>query len=272
MGLSLGQGLNYASMTLIPRPGGGAAAVPWTPAQLGASVVGWHDAQDAATITLNAGNIASWANKASIGGAATQPTAVNQPAYSATGFDGSLPAYVGAASRYLNLPAAEFPAGSAPRYIFMVAGSTNAAGQTYLIGAPSNGLNGGLAIGFNLVNKTIYVDRSSSGISGTASWAAQTIVGFGYAGGIAGGYSLHRNGVPVGAGTTTVNNLSGVNGLGRWPEFGSAWIGPIGEVVIANRNLTAEERQRLEGYAAWRWNRVADLPPDHPYKAEPPDV
>ena len=45
--------------------------------------------------------------------------------------------------------------------------------------------------------------------------------------------------------------------------------GPIGEIILTKDNSTATI-QNLEGYLAWKWDAVANLPSDHPYKNDPP--
>lgn len=266
-GQRVGQGLGRA---------GGAPSPAWTPAALGAAVVGWHDAQDIATLTLNAGSVASWANKGSAGGAATQTTAAAQPAWSATGWDGTLPACVWAAGKDLDLPSGELISGSGARYVFVAAGQTGTATNAYVLGGP--GGNGATwALGYDgYPARAAYVDAGAGDVTGTkisgGAWAAQTLVGFGYAGGSGGAITFHRNGTLVSPGgrTATLATSSGGGKLGRWPLFGNAWSGPIGEVIIVGRDLSGDERRKLEGYAAWRWNRVADLPSDHPYKSARP--
>jgi hypothetical protein len=38
------------------------------------------------------------------------------------------------------------------------------------------------------------------------------------------------------------------------------------EVVVYNGALTAPQRQQVEGYLAWKWGLVNNLPAAHPYK------
>lgn len=243
----------------------------WTPYQLGASLIGWHDAQDSSTITLNAGNIASWGNKASIGGAATQSTGANQPAYSATGFNG-LPSYVGAAGKYLDLPAVEMPSGGQARYIFVVLGSTGTTAQNYYIGS-AGATSTSWTHGYNAYPaKLLYTDTGSGNIGPGIALGLLNFVGVGYAGS-GGSVVFYQQGVlTYTSGTINANTASGIGSIGRWPFFGSAWVGPIAEVVILNSNLSSVERQKLEGYAAWRWWLQGYLPADHPYKGAPPYV
>jgi hypothetical protein len=55
----------------------------------------------------------------------------------------------------------------------------------------------------------------------------------------------------------------GFTGLDRYD-------GLICEYVFYNRALTLKERQQVEGYLAWKWGGVANLPANHPYKLFPP--
>ena len=44
----------------------------------------------------------------------------------------------------------------------------------------------------------------------------------------------------------------------------------IGEVLYAKTLLSESERQKAEGYLAWKWGMVDKLPASHPYKNERP--
>ncbi len=44
----------------------------------------------------------------------------------------------------------------------------------------------------------------------------------------------------------------------------------IGEIVVCDSYLTTEQCQKMEGYLAWKWSRVGQLPADHPYKSAAP--
>lgn len=46
----------------------------------------------------------------------------------------------------------------------------------------------------------------------------------------------------------------------------------IAEVIVLGYTPTTEERQRIEGYLAHKWNLTSRLPVDHPYKTTPPVV
>jgi hypothetical protein len=44
----------------------------------------------------------------------------------------------------------------------------------------------------------------------------------------------------------------------------------IGEIVATSAELSLSDRQKLEGYYAWKWGLVANLDVGHPYKLSPP--
>jgi len=53
-------------------------------------------------------------------------------------------------------------------------------------------------------------------------------------------------------------------------QYAHATDGMIGEVVIADGNLSEANRQKMEGYLAWKWGQEANLPSGHPYENNPP--
>jgi hypothetical protein len=53
--------------------------------------------------------------------------------------------------------------------------------------------------------------------------------------------------------------------------FSESLAGYFDEVLVFNTNLSDTNRQRIEGYLAWKWNITSKLPVTHPYySAEPP--
>ena len=74
------------------------------------------------------------------------------------------------------------------------------------------------------------------------------------------------------AGNTSSTNSAGtfigaVNNAGAQPAAVD-----IGELVFLNSAASTGDRQKLEGYLAWKWGLQADLPSDHPYKLSPPTI
>ena len=48
--------------------------------------------------------------------------------------------------------------------------------------------------------------------------------------------------------------------------------GQIGEFVVASNDITTEDKQKLEGYTAWKWGQQTKLPDGHPYEDAAPTV
>ena len=74
----------------------------------------------------------------------------------------------------------------------------------------------------------------------------------------------------------TGNNGTAVNlnitqfGIGGTPADVNYWGGFIGEVIYYNTVLSTTNRQKVEGYLAWKWGIQSNLPYEHPFKYVPP--
>jgi hypothetical protein len=78
------------------------------------------------------------------------------------------------------------------------------------------------------------------------------------------------------------NTATGVGLTPKTPTFGAIGAGyfnnsvvdqidgKIGEIVILPDTPSAAERQRIEGYLAWKWGLEDNLPESHPYKNSAP--
>jgi hypothetical protein len=51
---------------------------------------------------------------------------------------------------------------------------------------------------------------------------------------------------------------------------GRSFNGAFSEVLFFASNLSATDRQKVEGYLAHKWNLAGNLPADHPYKSAAP--
>jgi hypothetical protein len=60
--------------------------------------------------------------------------------------------------------------------------------------------------------------------------------------------------------------------LGTLRDLASPYDGVICEVVSYGSTLSTTDRQKMEGYLAWKWNLVSLLPSNHPYKNSRPTV
>lgn len=86
-------------------------------------------------------------------------------------------------------------------------------------------------------------------------------------------YTFHLDGTSL---LSTGTNTVAINGTG----VGSRYLGAnalltiltarFAEVAFFNAALNTSDRQKMEGYLAWKWGIVANLPGGHPYLSAPP--
>jgi len=67
-------------------------------------------------------------------------------------------------------------------------------------------------------------------------------------------------------GTTIATTGIGIGGLAN----SQTWPGYLHEFLMIAQSLTPIQRQQVEGYLAWRWNLVSQLPANHLYKNTTP--
>lgn len=69
--------------------------------------------------------------------------------------------------------------------------------------------------------------------------------------------------------STTTSSFTRI-GISFGKRGGNYMYGYYYEIVHYSSVITTTERQRIEGYLAWKWNLQANLPSDHPYKSSSP--
>jgi hypothetical protein len=278
---------NRASVRTFDRVGSAA----WTPAQL-PSLALWLDADDASTITLNGSDVSQWDDKSGNGNHVSNATAATQPPYLATGWNGKPTlSFTQSGLEFLfkagvsNFASnTDFTIASAFEFLQtnnnwdMIAGWRNTANSSGSSGgAPIlQGMGSSQQIGYHNTDNTdtrIKVDVTarlgkkvatisrSGGTNGDGGAATVTSTGFSQA--------------TYDTDTTQTWASSAATGFqvgGRQQsatQYGNKY---ICEVVGCNTKLSTEDRQKLEGYLAWKWGLEADLPAGHPYKSAPPTV
>jgi hypothetical protein len=71
---------------------------------------------------------------------------------------------------------------------------------------------------------------------------------------------------------TTSGYVLGARWLSGAISLAYALTGNIYEIVLYSTTLSTRDRQNVEGYLAWKWNLVANLPSNHPFKNAPPGL
>jgi hypothetical protein len=264
----------------------------WTPAQLSGLAL-WLDADDSSTVTLNGSAVSQWDDKSGNARNFTQSTAANQPTYLTTGFNGkstlqtdgndSLVLGVNGLGRNvsgltcaivgLHPAAATFIANATELFI----SNGSVATTTRFLTTPNPSISTGnrYAIGGRRLDADSFATVSSSTDSPANRgnpWVriAQRAYSDGVANHWTNGTQDLTNEVIQTAGNTSNSDSLAASifaGVGSIPN-GSQ----LSEIVLTHSTMTNDDRQKLEGYLAWKWGLVADLPANHPYKFSPPTV
>ena len=265
----------------------------WRPSELGADLALWLDAEDTDSITLNGSTVSQWDDKSGNNRNASQATASQQPTYLPTGFNGKptvetdgndiLELGVTSLGRNVNgLTCAivgVHPSGltftSNANELYMSSGTNAASTRFALTPNPSASAGNRYAIAGRRLDADSYGTISSSTDS-LANRGNQWIrIGQrAYSDGVAnhwtdGTQDLTNQSFQSAGFTSDTDSL-------RTSIFGGVSTLPAGsqlcEIVLTHSTMTPADRQRLEGYLAWKWNLVGNLPAAHPYKTQPPFV
>jgi hypothetical protein len=250
----------------------------WTPAQLTTvDMTAWYDAADTDTITESGGKITQWNDKGANGRHLTQTNATYRPVRLAAGLNGL---NVIDFTNNGNLATNGFPNSSNKTFALIVwrsdiapddagngaakllnlsfDGSNNRCYAGYGTGASYNPN----VIGYRLADTTIQ----NSAIPYGTNWMI-----FGFGRNVNTNAQDWTNGTQsstyaISANTTCTNQSIVVGGT-----IGQGYLdGKVAEIVVFTAVPTTDNRQKTEGYLAWKWGLQGKLPAGHPYKSEAP--
>ncbi len=241
----------------------------------------WLDAADASTLfdatsggsqVTTGGAVARWNDKSGRGRHATQGTSANRPAYSgsiggkaALTFDGTDDAMATGLESASLTGYATFFCVCRPSF----ADATAANNRTPLYGRDSTASN---SYGINLLNTsgTLTLNTTWRGFQFNAIGGPTVTLGLDaiLVGGITATQHVRRvSGVAanfVSTPTAGTNSAAGnFLNVGQDPTQLRWWNGPIGEVLVYNRDLSVTEIQRVEKYLAAKWG-IANVPDPTP--------
>ena len=266
-------GTLQTSVRLAPS-GGGAA---WTPADLGADLALWLDADDASTITLNGSNVSQWSDKSGNARHVLQAAASGQPTFVSNGLNGKPTiTFDGAGDILLNQNAGSV--GVTNISMFMVTRYVTGSGEDLAMGIGQTGQLGGIRA-FYRNNGSTTQGFAGWGRDAPASSLSTDIGGVHhifeavhpnsatvnlFRDGVAGTgnpYTLSGGGtVPVTFNGFSIGSLQGPSVVTYYSNIQTS------EVIISYTALSTTDRQKLEGYLAWKWGLTYALPNGHPYK------
>lgn len=241
-------------------------SILWTPAQLGTTVLNaWYDASDISTITLNSGNVSQWNDKSGNARHATQTNAAYQTPYSSAQINGlNVLLWPNSANPFsISTPSIT----TAKSFIFLC---------RYASGSQATWIVSNQAMFGGFISATV-------GLLGTAAGNSTWFSSLAYSlGRINGGSQNNLNAaVALPLATSIVEAVAPTTpgaqqfAIGQDRTFNSSnrgWSGPIGEVLSLSVELPSADREKVEGYLAWKWGITGSLPVGHPYKNNPPTV
>lgn len=271
--------------------GGTITASVWDPTTL-AGLELWLDANDADTITLNGSDVSDWADKSASSMTFSQATPSAQPAY--TTFEG-MPSVFFNASSTEELIASRVANNGPDITIFAViwrdglTASYPTLISTYTTGSWADGwaiLDRGGSGGTMVMSAGSYSsnyqdiwDGSNDYPTPTGTWTPdvdhwQTIMGAAQDGGGADSIQGWVHGLERTSSASDTEGFSAFNAsiyLGNNVGGNYSFDGHIGEILIYNSALSADDRKTVEGYLEWKWVGTGDyLPAGHTYKDAAP--
>jgi hypothetical protein len=253
----------------------------WRPDQLGSTLALWLDAEDTASITLNGSNVSQWSDKSGRNTHAVQAAASSQPSYSASSFFGKPGLTFDGTDDTLIITTSLMQNNTTHGVYWVMERVGAGTGDSY---RPDIGVLHGTNLDRGALHyiKTFNVGASFPFYSGSSettfydnhNQGGEYDTGVGYIKAFQSnvtGWGVWRNGTLEGttSGLGIPDNTNIGYSLARQFHQNRASNIRMSEVIAVSSTTTAD-RQKIEGYLAWKWGLVANLPVDHPFKSTPP--
>lgn len=237
----------------------------WTPTAITTAL--WLDASDASTITIATG-VSQWNDKSGNGRNATQATGASQPLVISAAQNGLNVIRFDGSNDKLSYNGSFF-VGTSYSVHTVVARRSGKSNNYYMSGSDVV-TNTNLVIGWSA--DTYLYAQYGNDISTSDTYSTPTAGIWGMLLNTASGRLLFKDGTQVASSgtTTTLSSYTGAN-LGNFLAS-DYYNGDIAEVVVTTTALSTTDRQKMEGYLAWKWGLQASLPADHPYKNQRPGL
>ena len=239
----------------------------WSPLSLRPAA--WFDASEPSTLTVASGTVSQWSDKSGYG---RHATGTNQPSYLANALNNNPAVSVGG---FNVLKTPSFTIGTVSSvFVVMRKTSLYTFNESYLWGSTlSTASNLHLTSCHNVYvlrsDSKAYVDggtvlASSSNVYVLNAW---NILQFTVNG--ASNSQIVQNGTIVGTGNASGNSWTNGLSIGAASGAGNA-AADFSEFMLFSTALADCDRQRVEGYLAWKWGLRTKLPASHPFVNTPP--
>jgi hypothetical protein len=242
------------------------SSAPWLPVSLNPQA--WYDASDASTVISAGGLVSEWRDKTTNNRHATQPTGSNQPATGTNTMGGRNVISLNGSNQFFNVNL-DYLA-NVTHSAFIVT-RTTVFGNIY--GAATSG-SGASSLHVGFANNTQYRmnlwGNDWNGSIGSAFNASSgNVLNYIWTPGVS--KQIFANGSSQGS-STNAGNISTMAGGGRFGNVvgQSLYGGNLAEMVFITGNVSAADRERMEGYLAHKWGLAGNLPTAHPHKNTPP--
>jgi len=259
----------------------------WTPIFLPfGSLTNWYDSTDTTTLTLSTNDtVANWRDKSYDANDLSETDFAELPLYGTTNINGlSTVDFDGGTAINLDIPETSI---ESPFYIlfagFQNDNSTTVRSTYFDISNTSDvdrlvlrltGDGTGSPSG-NDISQILYKETGGTGFttinfSGGSAMDDQTVI---YTANVTttsltAQYNLSETVIDTIPAGFAANKLT----LGASNNESNGLNGQAGEFIIVQGGITTDDVRKLEGYTAWKWGQVANLPGDHPYKTAAPTV
>jgi hypothetical protein len=222
----------------------------------------WLDAADSSVVQLVSGVVSQWTDKSSSGNNATQTTAANRPNYSTVNSRKAV-VFTGTPT-FMRLPNIT----SVPVSVFMIAASTENINNSFFVSLGGNPTAIFLREQFSPL--VFGIDNGATQYLTSVRDLNTHIWSFTLPASANGTFAFDGTVVATSGFTLSSNSTFTTNSLGSWNQNsnnGNAR-GGISEIIMYTSALSTAQRQQVEGYLAWKWGLVANLPNGHPFKIQ----
>lgn len=240
----------------------------WTPAEITTAL--WLDASDSATITEISGAVSQWNDKSPTGSVCSQSAPSSRPVVSAAALNGLNVITFDGSGDFLTSNASIGNSSGAELNIFVVGAQSSGTNGVFLSNRKASATEGWTLRNNSTTQMTYFHVGGSPSLTKTTPTGAYIC-------------EVERDGLSVALGSngdfdspSSISSYSGTSqALVLGAENGGAASrldGYIAEVVVSSGLLTLSDRQKVEGYLAWKWGLESELPALHPYKSAPPTL
>ena len=227
----------------------------WTPADF--NPLAWWDASDTSTISKgSSGNVYQWNDKSSNNYHVTQSTANYQPTSGTNTIGGKNVLNWGSVANQ--------------KFLEVTLGSTNTMGDWYIVTSFAHTVFSSTDLPGLLCDQTMDY-RFFTGSSN--AWVSYGRANNYYLNGIditstrVVMPTLNSPGIVSASRNTPIScSMLQIGDDTTPPSSPRGWQGFISEVICFNSKRSEADRQKIEGYLAWKWRLETILPSNHPYK------